>query len=58
MIKTKKPYEENGPLYFEKAYKIRAEHRLKQLAKLLGYEISPVEELKTEDLQSAGVCIL
>jgi len=58
MIKTKKPYEENGPLYFEKAYKIRAEHRLKQLAKLLGYEISPVEELKTEDLESAEVCIL
>lgn len=53
MIKTKKPYEDNGPLYFEKAYKDRAEHRLKRLAKALGYELSPVESLKATDLQPA-----
>lgn len=53
MIKTKKSYEDNGPLYFEKTYKARAEHRLKQLAKVLGYEVSPIKDLKTEDLQVA-----
>ena len=53
MIKTKKSYEDNGPLYFEKTYKVRAEHKLKQLAKVLGYEVSPIKALKTEDLQVA-----
>lgn len=33
MMKNKPSYQEKGPLYFEKEYRIRTERRLKRLAK-------------------------
>ncbi len=53
MLKRKKSYEENGPLYFEKAYKIKAEQRLQKLAKFLGYQVLPIQDANNENLSVA-----
>jgi transposase len=44
VIKNKSPYQEKGPLYFEKEYRERTERRLKRLAEQLGYVLTPKKQ--------------